>query len=169
MPAIRFQCPAEHLFLATGLLIAAFLPAGCTTSSVASLSISSRPEAHTQPLSDGWIPVTRYGRYTLVELSPEIAQQDLFMEVIDVSTATPLPATVGDALQYMLLHTGYVLCENDPEAAVLYALPLPAAHLQLGPLFLRDALLTLAGPAWRLEVDDLTRRVCFSQRSEALP
>ena len=28
---------------------------------------------------------------------------------------------------------------------------------------LRDALLTLAGPAWELSVDDLTRQVCFSR------
>ena len=49
------------------------------------------------------------------------------------------------------------------EAATLYALPLPAAHLRLGPLMLRDALLTLAGPAWELSVDDLTRQVCFSR------
>jgi type IV pili sensor histidine kinase/response regulator len=46
---------------------------------------------------------------------------------------------------------------------------LPAAHLRLGPLFLRDALLTLAGPAWELQVDDVTRRVCFTQEPEPLP
>ena len=55
------------------------------------------------------------------------------------------------------------------EAAALYDLPLPAAHLQLGPLFLRDALLTLAGPAWELQVDDTTRRVCFVHPAESLP
>jgi type IV pili sensor histidine kinase/response regulator len=43
----------------------------------------------------------------------------------------------------------------------LHGLPLPAAHRQLGPLFLRDALLTLAGPAWDLTVDDVARQLCF--------
>jgi hypothetical protein len=43
----------------------------------------------------------------------------------------------------------------------LYALPLPAAHLHLGPMTLRDALLTLAGPAWELHADDRARQICF--------
>jgi hypothetical protein len=30
-------------------------------------------------------------------------------------------------------------------------------------VLLRDALLTLAGPAWELSVDDVTRQVCFSR------
>jgi type IV pili sensor histidine kinase/response regulator len=41
------------------------------------------------------------------------------------------------------------------------ALPLPAAHYRLGPVLLRDALLTLAGPVWDLQVDDGERKVCF--------
>ena len=48
----------------------------------------------------------------------------------------------------------------------LYTLPLPAAHLHLGPMSLRDALLTLAGPAWELHADDRTRQVCFEQIGE---
>lgn len=69
----------------------------------------------------------------------------------------------------MLLRSGYTLCEAGSDVAVLHDLPLPAAHLQLGPLFLRDALLTLAGPAWELHVDDVARRVCFTQEQEPLP
>jgi type IV pili sensor histidine kinase/response regulator len=30
-------------------------------------------------------------------------------------------------------------------------------------MMLRDALLTLAGSAWELSVDDVTRQVCFSR------
>src|SRR5690606_36843848 len=82
--------------------------------------------------------------YTLVELVPEAAQQDLLLQAIDVSMPATLPATVGEALRYVLLRSGYTLCEADPDTAALHHLPLPAAHLRLGPLFLRDALLTLA-------------------------
>ena len=164
MATIRLQCPTRHHALAAGLITAALLTAGCTTSSVA-----PEPEARAQFVPDGWIPVVRYSRYTLVELTPEIAQHDLMLQVIDVSMPATLPATVGDALRYVLLRSGYTLCETEPETATLYGLPLPAAHLQLGPLFLRDALLTLTGSAWKLKVDDIARRVCFTQRSEALP
>lgn len=105
--------------------------------------------------------VVRQERYTLVEQGPELAQRNLMRQVVDVSIPTGADRTVGDALRYVLIRSGFSLCET-PEAARLYALPLPAAHLQLGPLPLRDALQTLAGPAWTLQVDSLARRVCFA-------
>ena len=168
MPSIHRQHPVGHAALAAGL-IAASLIAGCATSSVAPLVIEPEPEARAQPVPDGWIPIVRYGRYTLVELVPEAAQQDLLLQVIDVSMPATLPATVGEALRYVLLRSGYTLCEAGSDAAVFHDLPLPAAHLRLGPLLLRDALLILAGPAWELHVDDVGRRVCFTQEPEPLP
>jgi len=77
-------------------------------------------------------------------------------------------ATVGDGLQHVLQRSGYALCD-DLQVAILYEKPLPAAHLQLGPMFLHDALLTLAGPAWKLQVDDQARQVCFTSSQEVLP
>ena len=117
----------------------------------------------------------RYGRYTLVELVPEPAQGDLLQQTVEVSIPPTLDANVGDAMRHVLLRSGYRLCDAAAAAALyalplpaaLYALPLPAAHLRLGPLVLRDALLTLAGPAWDLWVDDLTRQVCFSRHLHA--
>jgi type IV pili sensor histidine kinase/response regulator len=103
--------------------------------------------------------VTRYGRYTLVELAPTAAQHDLLLQVVDVEIPGTLGATVGDALRHLVLRSGYRLC--DEQSADLLALPLPAAHYRLGPVLLRDALLTLAGPAWDLQVDDGERKVCF--------
>ena len=111
-------------------------------------------------------PVARYGRYTLVEMVPEPAQRDLLRQVIEISIPPILDASVGDALRHVLLRTGYRLCDAT-EATALYALPLPAAHLRLGPLPLRDALLALAGPAWELSVDDASRAVCFTRVTTA--
>lgn len=112
--------------------------------------------------------VQRYGRYTLVELDPTLAQQHLMEQVIDVTVPATPNVTVGDALHHVLLHSGYRLCEGDAETDALAALPLPAAHIQLGPLTLRDALTVLAGPAMRLEVDETARRVCFDRADEPL-
>lgn len=106
--------------------------------------------------------MVRYGRYTLVELAPPAAQRDLLLQVVDVAMPKEARATVGDGLRHLLQRSGYRLCETA-QTSGLYALPLPAAHLHLGPLTLRDALLTLAGPAWDLEVDDHIRQVCFVQ------
>lgn len=105
------------------------------------------------------VPVIRYGRYTLVELTPEPAQRDLMQQVVDVTMPPTLEATVGAAMRHVLLGTGYQLCDSV-DALPLFGLPLPAAHLHLGPLVLRDALQTLAGPAWDLTVDDAARQVC---------
>ncbi|MCC4607833.1 PilL N-terminal domain-containing protein [Xanthomonas campestris pv. zinniae] len=113
------------------------------------------------------IPVVRQGRYTLVELVPETAQRDLLLQVIDITVPPSPQATVGDGLQYLLRYSGYRLCADDAAGSVLYAQPLPAAHIRLGPLTVRDALLTLAGSAWSLSVDDVSRQMCFHRAAEA--
>ena len=113
-------------------------------------------------------PVVRYGRYTLVELVPEPAQRDLMRQVVEVVIPPSLDTNVGDALRHVLRRSGYRLCDTA-DATALYALPLPAAHLHLGPLMLRDALLTLAGPAWDVSVDDGARQVCFRRHATPVP
>ncbi|MEN1478835.1 integrating conjugative element protein pill, pfgi-1, partial [Pseudomonas aeruginosa] len=41
-------------------------------------------------------------------------------------------------------------------------------HLHLGPMSLRDALLTLAGPAWELHADDRARQICFERPGDSV-
>lgn len=113
-------------------------------------------------------PIVRYGRYTLIELVPQPAQRDLMRQVVEVVIPPSLDSNVGDALRHVLRRSGYRLC-NTADAAALYALPLPAAYLHLGPLMLRDALLTLAGPAWDVSVDDGARQVCFRRHATPVP
>jgi conjugative transfer region protein (TIGR03748 family) len=108
------------------------------------------------------IPVIRQGRYTLVELIPRAGQRELQLQIISMDLPRRVQATVGDAVQHVLLHSGYTLCAPTPETQPLYALPLPAAHFDLGPMTLHDALTTLADPAWRLSVDEVLRQVCFT-------
>ncbi|AZE54529.1 PilL protein [Pseudomonas synxantha] len=103
----------------------------------------------------------RQSRYTLVELRPDAGQQNLQRQIIDLRIPATAATTVGDAMRYVLRHSGYQLCANDPVLATLWGLPLPAAHLQLGPLPLNQTLQLLAGNAWRLSVDERERRVCF--------
>lgn len=114
------------------------------------------------------IPVVREGRYTLVELSPSAGQQDLMQQIVDVSMPPTLTASVGDAVRYVVLRSGFTLCDR-PEIRILYTLPLPGADFHLGPLTLESALQILAGPGWKLEVDELTRRICFVPVSPPTP
>ncbi|HCL77439.1 PFGI-1 class ICE element type IV pilus protein PilL2 [Stutzerimonas nitrititolerans] len=138
-------------------LLLAVLATGCATPP----PLSTLPDEAAAPAPE-YIPVVRYGRYTLVEITPTVAQQDLLLQVVDVSIPNTLNANVADALRHVLQRSGYQLCSGR-ETAALGSLPLPAAHYQLGPLQLRDALLTLAGPARTLHVDHTARRVCFTQ------
>ncbi|OWJ93191.1 hypothetical protein B6S59_17300 [Pseudomonas sp. A46] len=136
-------------------LLLAVLTAGCATpppSPVRNEVVIPQPEH---------IPVVRYGRYTLVEQAPTAAQQDLLLQVVDVSIPDTLSASVGDALRHVLRRSGHQLCSGR-ETDALNTLPLPAAHYQLGPVQLREALLLLAGPSRTLQVDHVTRRVCFT-------
>jgi type IV pili sensor histidine kinase/response regulator len=159
-----------QLRVAGFLSIFTVLVGGCTTPASSRLEAPmTNPESVVEESAPELIPVVQYGRYTLVELTPRMAQHNLLLQVVDVSIPATQHATVGDGLRYVLQRSGYSLCEGDSEVAALYELPLPAAHLQLGPMFLRDALLTLAGPAWELQVDDRARQVCFTPNLEARP
>ena len=153
--------------LAAALLLAMALVAGCA-GSVAPEQSATPAAATVAPEFDSvQIPAVRYGRYTLVELAPTAAQRDLLSQVVEVSVPDTLHASVGDALRHLLLRSGYRLCDGA-DSTPLLGLPLPAAHYRLGPILLRDALLTLAGSSWRLQVDEPHRQVCFV-RADAEP
>ncbi|SAI69032.1 lipoprotein [Bordetella ansorpii] len=162
--------PENHPYLrlvGAGLL-AAVLASGCATTATplapdAIEEVSAAPE----PETPEYIPVVRYGRYTLVELAPTAAQRDLLLQTIDVSMPEDARATVGDGMRHVLKRSGYGLCQTAHAVIELYALPLPAAHLHLGPMTLRDALLTLAGPAWELHADDRARQICFERPADS--
>jgi len=74
---------------------------------------------------------------------------------------------VGDGLRHVLKRSGWRLCEGTAAVMALDALPLPAAHLHLGPMTVRDALLTLVGSAWELRTDERVRLVCFVAHDDA--
>ena len=171
------MCPSPPWFhhperrLLTGFLglLWAVLASGCATTTapvapdaIEEVSVAPEPEA------PEYIPVVRYGRYTLVELAPTAAQRDLLLQTIDVVMPEDARATVGDGLRHVLKRSGYGLCQTAHAVIELYALPLPAAHLHLGPMTLRDALLTLAGSAWELHADDRARQICFQRPGDSM-
>ena len=164
--------PAKRFGLA---LIASALSAinlgGCATPPSQHRAVRALPsrEIPTQAGSPGSVArVVQYGRYALVEVSPTAGQEDLMQQIVDVSMPPTLVASVGDAVRYVLLRSGFVLCDS-PGVRILNMLPLPAADFHLGPLTLESALRILTGPGWKLEVNELTRRVCFLPASPPPP
>jgi len=144
MPMTRLHVPTKNIILIGGL-IATILGARCVSSTPL---ISDEPKTEASPplIPSDWLPVARYGRYTLVELTSQVSQHNLLLQVVNVSMQATPHATVGDGLRQVLQRSGSPLCDDHPQGAALYKLPLPAAHLYLGPMCLHDALLTLAGP-----------------------
>lgn len=131
---------------------------GCVTTSSLDPAGTDDPSFAIGPTP---VSALRQGRYTLIELRPESSQADLQQQIIDLRIPAIGAPTVGDGMRYVLRHSGYQLCPEDPALSSLWSLPLPAAHMQLGPLPLNQVLQLLAGSAWRLSLDERARQVCF--------
>lgn len=101
-------------------------------------------------------------RYTQVSLAPTPAQQDPLQVVINTRIPQHV-TTVGGAIDYLLARSGYRLAapENrDPKAELLYQLPLPEVHRDLGPIRLESAL-QLLGQTFVLVRDPVNRLIAF--------
>tara|TARA_R110002110_G_scaffold158656_1_gene356121 strand:+ start:1017 stop:1478 length:462 start_codon:yes stop_codon:yes gene_type:complete len=104
-------------------------------------------------------------RYTVLAATPTVAQQDLLGAIARITFPVDV-VTVGEALVTALDSSGYRLAVAqgmEDNRDILLQLPLPDAHRTLGPMPLRMALQTLAGPAWRLLEDPLHRLVAFER------
>ena len=109
----------------------------------------------------------RVGRYSVVAAVPTKAQADLLATTLTIRFPERIQ-TLGEAVQYLVQRSGYRLANAESmgtETAALFALPLPAVHRSLGPMTLRDALETLAGPAFNLVQDPVHRLVAFERCS----
>ena len=105
------------------------------------------------------------GRYSLFAATPTQAQTELLATTMTVRFPNRIQG-VGEAVRYLLQRSGYRLANIEaigPDTAALFALPLPAVHRSLGPMMLRDALETLAGPAFHLVQDPVHRLVTFER------
>ncbi|EBX1373444.1 hypothetical protein DQ824_18990 [Salmonella enterica subsp. enterica serovar Newport] len=109
--------------------------------------------------------VTRSGRYTLVNVKSADAQREPLNQLIDITMPGQLVNTVGDGFRYLLFQSGYALCGRyGADFAELLNRPLPAVQRKIGPMRLSEALQVVAGPAWRMTVDEVNREVCFVLR-----
>lgn len=111
--------------------------------------------------------VVHTARYTLVSLAPDDALRYPLRQVashtFSATKKTPV-LTRGDALRTWLAGTGYGLCLPVSDSTrQLFSSPLPDVQRSPGPLRVENALKMIAGPAWLLSVDEITRTVCFAQ------
>ena len=103
-------------------------------------------------------------RYSFQKQSANPAQADLLSAVIETRFPKNV-ATVGEAINYVLARSGYRFI-NTEETATAMALELPAVHRSLGPLPLRAAISTIAGPTWQLR-ENREKRTVWLERMVA--
>lgn len=138
---------------------------GIWTIGVGLLVLASGTQAHEKTENLSEVPVGRYSVLTPLA-TPE--QADILQTVVNVQFPQKV-TTVGEALDYLLLRSGYRLAETrsmDPGMRILLSKPLPEVHRTLGPITIEEALKTLAGHVYRLVVDPLNRLIAFDVKDK---
>ncbi len=163
--------PSRRVTTGVVLLACSVIQAGC--SSAVSDPAPSATGRYQQPARFDDIyrnrapDVVRYDRYTLVSTRPDDAQRDPLNQIVDITMPAQLVNTVGEGFRYLLLESGYSLCSATTSAfSELLSRPLPAVQRDIGPVRLSEALQIVAGPAWRLKVDEVNREICFELRDQ---
>ena len=108
----------------------------------------------------------RLARYTLQSATAEASQLDLLAALIEIEFP-PQIETAGDAIDYVLLRSGYRRIETPDSPQRTMDLPLPRAHRKIGPLDLRSAIKTLAGQPWHLHEDAIQRVIWLTLKDDA--
>lgn len=109
------------------------------------------------------------GRYSTQASLPPSELADPLATYAQLAFPRQAVETVGQALNYTLMRTGYRLVELDaltPSARAFLDLPLPESQRRMGPFDVRSILTVLLGSAWTLHTDPVTRLVWFSLAHE---
>ncbi|PHV19206.1 hypothetical protein CSQ92_27925 [Janthinobacterium sp. BJB446] len=107
---------------------------------------------------------TLINRYTAISLQPSAADIDPMRIVAQVNFPRMNTKTVGEAIRYLLIRTGYDLVDEsqlDPQVVALLAKRLPDSQRTLGPYHVDTMLTILIGPAFKLSMDHASRRISF--------
>ncbi|HAT1683431.1 TPA: response regulator [Klebsiella oxytoca] len=116
--------------------------------------------------------VVHTSRYTLVSLTPDDTLRYPLRQIASHTLVTPRKNPVitrGDALRAWLTGTGYGLClPVTREMRQLFNGPLPDSQRSPGPLRISDALEVIAGSAWNVKTDEVSRTVCFQRAPQTL-
>lgn len=120
------------------------------------------PWAHAQD------PQLRLARYSSAATTPDLADYAP-LETIATLNFPAEVGTVGEALHYTLLRTGYTLGHTDADATHLLALPLPHSHRALGPARVNDLLTILVGPSYAVAANPVDRTIAIGLASAPKP
>lgn len=104
------------------------------------------------------------GRYTTQGIVPPTELVNPLSVYAQLNFPRQTVQTVGQALDYTLMRTGYRLVNPSAlseQARRFLDLSLPESQRQVGPYQVQAILTTLLGTSWRLMQDPITRQVWF--------
>ncbi|MGL4725371.1 MAG: hypothetical protein ACRCWW_12835 [Scandinavium sp.] len=132
--------------------------------------MSAASPAHPQPpgatqAAQAERDVIHTARYTLVNLTPDDALRQPLHQITRHTLQGHTKSarlTRGDGLHAWLAGTGYGLClPVSSDSRLFYSSPLPDVWRNAGPMRVETALQAIAGLAWKMTVDEVSRTVCF--------
>ena len=109
----------------------------------------------------------RVGRYTLQKLLPSPDQVDILSVTVNIDFPVEVD-TVGAALDYMLLRSGYTRLPH-PSSVDRMSMVLPQVHRRIGPVGLRNAIITVAGAPLIINEDEMSRTIWMTPEGDTDP
>jgi len=113
----------------------------------------------------------KLARYSTAAAEPLPDADDPLSVIAHIQFPRTQVTTVGQAVRYLLLRTGYSLVDTsqlDPSAAHLLTLPLPESDRELGTYRVRAMLAVLVGKPFTVHANPVNRTVSFVPASSAL-
>ena len=106
----------------------------------------------------------RIGQYSSQSTLPDQSVSDPLAVFVHLSYPRQGVVTVGDAVRYTLLRTGWSLQPDklQPDASGFLQLPLPESQRTMGIYRVRDVLQALVGDTWRWTEDPVQRKLWIS-------
>lgn len=114
------------------------------------------------------IASTQVGRYLTVDNNVSSSQADPLQQKFQISFPASIQ-TVGDAIRFILINTGYQLVAVDRQKNMVEQLlvqPLPLSVRTLGPTTVQLGLQALAGNVYQLVIDPAHRLVTFRLKTK---
>lgn len=122
-------------------------------------------QAHAQQLGDAYDngSQVRIGQYTTQSVKPSVDVVQPLEVFVQLNFPRQSVKTIGDAVQYTLMRTGWSLdtATLAPQALEFLALPLPESQRTLDTYRVRDVLQTLMGTTWLWQEDPVRRSLWF--------
>lgn len=163
--------PVSLLFLAVALVVAAaatvFVPDALAQERTPGMQAYQAANPLGAPPQNQ--EEARVGRYSTTALAPPPSARAPLAVVATVSFPRGHVQTVGEAIEHLLIRTGYRLDQQrlTGTAAAVLSMPLPDAHRRLGPYRVDQMLSVLLGDPWVLSIDSASRTVSYAAPGQA--